>query len=83
MIRSVMMRHLEEQASPQYKLKDRDFETIKYIYQNKLLKKQGNDIYVLVDDMIKEIERLRAICKLVVIHENDRIARRWNQPARR
>jgi hypothetical protein len=38
------MRHLEEQASPQYKLKDRDFETIKYIYQNKLLKKQGYNV---------------------------------------
>ena len=78
-----MMLYLEEQASPQYKLRDKDFETIKHIYQNKLLKKQGDDIYVLVDDMIKEIERLRAICQLVVIHENDRIASRWNQPARR
>lgn len=77
------MLYLEEQASPQYKLRDKDFETIKHIYQNKLLKKQGDDIYVLVDDMIKEIDRLRAICKLVVWHENDRIARRWNEPARR
>jgi hypothetical protein len=74
---------LKEKSSPRYKLRNRDFENIIYIVENKLLEKQGKGIYTLVEDLINEVERLRAICQLVLIEENDRIAKLWNEPARR
>ena len=74
---------LKEKSSPRYKLRNRDFENIIYIVENILLEKQGKGIYTLVEDLINEVERLRAICQLVLIEENDRIAKLWNEPARR
>jgi hypothetical protein len=74
---------LKEKSSPRYKLRNRDFENIIYIVENILLEKQGKGIYTWVEDLINEVERLRAICQLVLIEENDRIAKLWNEPARR
>jgi hypothetical protein len=66
---------------PVNKITESNLKGILYRIKNGRLRDENVDIENLVTDLYCEVIRLRAICQLVVVEENDRIARRWNERA--